>query len=409
MAHGDRYDDDPYAGTRPYVEPPHPADRPYTAPPYEPDPAPAAYARLADDREPDAAPPPGGTVPPEVLDRVFDDPEQGESGRDRLRVHIAWEGGLFVAAAIAAALLHRRDPAAFTDLGRSAFPLMFAALCALGLAAELSLRAGAVNLAVGPAALLGGLFLADRADEGLAAAVGLALGAGLAAGLVLALLVVGLHVPAWAATLGGACGIGAALEMWRRDPPAVLAEVTDRAPVAAAAVAGTALLVGLLGAVQPVRRLVGRFRPVRDPAARRGFVGAVVVVVGLSLSTAVAVAGGVLLVGAGRQNEADVGFGWTGLGVGVALLGGVSAFGRRGGVAGTVLAALLLAVTGTLLADRPYGGTYALAGAAILVGLVGTRVVERFGAPAGAAAAAATPAPSPEAARESWFRRLSRD
>ena len=72
----------------------------------------------------------------------------------------------------------------------------------------------------------------------------------------------------------------------------------------------------------------------------------------------------------------------TALAVGVALLGGTSAFGRRGGIFGTVLAAALLAVAMayTQAIGHPWTA-FALAAVAIALGLGVTRVVERFGRP----------------------------
>jgi hypothetical protein len=72
----------------------------------------------------------------------------------------------------------------------------------------------------------------------------------------------------------------------------------------------------------------------------------------------------------------------TVLAVGAALLGGTSAFGRRGGVFGTVLAAILLtvAIGYTKAIGHPWN-TFALGAVAIGLGLAVTRVVERFGRP----------------------------
>src|SRR6185312_1199243 len=72
------------------------------------------------------------------LDGVFDDPEHGDPGRDRMGVHLLWELLLFA-----------------VEVG----------LLAVG--TGLSLRANSVNLAVGPIAYAAALFFADRSDKGL--------------------------------------------------------------------------------------------------------------------------------------------------------------------------------------------------------------------------------------------------
>jgi hypothetical protein len=111
---------------------------------------------------------------------------------------------------------------------------------------------------------------------------------------------------------------------------------------------------------------------------------------------------------------------WTLIGLGVALIGGTSAFGRRGGVFGTTLAVLAL-----VLFDRFQEGQgweialLATAAAAVAAGLVVTRLVETFGRPRAGAEDPestqrweSTPAPAeerstaaggwPSAATDSW-------
>ncbi|HYN94056.1 MAG TPA: ABC transporter permease, partial [Pilimelia sp.] len=107
---------------------------------------------------------------------------------------------------------------------------------------------------------------------------------------------------------------------------------------------------------------------------------------GLALvaSTVLAVGGGVLLAaGGGGPVAPTTGVELTGLAVGAALLGGTSAFGRRGGVFGTLLA--VVAVTLFLRYAEVSDWRIAdVAVAAVLVagGLGVTRLVERFGRPA---------------------------
>ena len=76
------------------------------------------------------------------------------------------------------------------------------------------------------------------------------------------------------------------------------------------------------------------------------------------------------------------GFALTGLVLATALVAGTSAFGRRGGIFGILLAATLLALArGYSQAANLRISDYALAAGGILAGLVVTRLVERFGRP----------------------------
>src|SRR5262249_5104947 len=76
------------------------------------------------------------------------------------------------------------------------------------------------------------------------------------------------------------------------------------------------------------------------------------------------------------------GFVATGLALGAALVGGTSAFGRRGGIFGSLLAATLLTLA-ISYADLAHFrvSPYAVAAGAIAAGLVVTRLVEAFGRP----------------------------
>ena len=147
----------------------------------------------------------GGNLP---LGDVFDDPEHGEPGRDRIAVHLIWE----------TVLLARRPPSPYcsdrenSDALRGAATAttcwsQAAALGLLALAAGLSLRAGAPNLALGP---VGGgrrgLHFAEQGDRGVLPSTGRGGRRG-GRGRPGARPVRGqLHVPAWAASLGAALG-----------------------------------------------------------------------------------------------------------------------------------------------------------------------------------------------------------
>jgi ribose/xylose/arabinose/galactoside ABC-type transport system permease subunit len=329
------------------------------------------------------AEPPSG-VPAAVLENVFDDPLHGEPGRDRIAVHVVWEIVLLLALGAVAYLLWREDPAALHGGPLRKLLVDVAALGLLALAAGLSLRAAAVNLAIGPVALAAALHLAEQGDRGVREALLPALAVAAVGGLLLALAVVLLHVPSWAASLAGAAGVIVYIE--RRTAPVAVQGGYDPHGAAFylfAGFAAVAVLGGLFGAVKAIRRLLGRFRPVADPARRRGAVAAVVTALALVASTVLAMLAGVLIAGNGAGPVVPTsGLDWTVLAVGTSLLAGTSAYGRRGGIFGTLLAVSL--VTVFLTWSGAHGWTldrWAVGGAALGVGLLVTRLVEAWGRP----------------------------
>jgi ribose/xylose/arabinose/galactoside ABC-type transport system permease subunit len=375
------YDDSAYR--RRDTEPGRPEDAEYRPASYEPD-----Y------REPDTlnetlsnGQQSSRRVPPAVLDDVFDDPMHGEPGRDRMAVHAVWEIVLLLGAAGVAFLLYRREPDALRGDPLNALLVSATALGLLTLGAGVTLRTGAVNLAIGPVAVAAALHYAENGDRGLVHGFGLPLAAGAVGGLVLALVVVGLHVPGWAASLAAALAV--IVYVQQRGAPVDVQGDFDPIPRALylfGGLAALAILGGLLGAIKSVRRTVGRFRPVSDPARRRGGLAAALTGGAIVLSTVFAVAAGLLLA-TGRTGPVvpAPGLELTGLGVGAALLGGTSAFGRRGGVFGSLLAVGLLTVFIRYAAETDWRiAQLAIAAATIAGGLAVTRLVEHFGRPAAA-------------------------
>ncbi len=383
------YDDTRYRGTPGYgAEPQSPSGSDYSdqsgygaAPLYSPASQPVAsgYAEGADStmrlgrRSPSRA----------ELDDVFDDPAHGDPGRDRLAVHLQWEGVLLVSGAVLAGLLFAQHRSAVTGDKLTALMLDAAVLGLLSLGAGLSLRAAVPNLAIGPIAYGSAVYFAHHLDGPVLTRAGITVALALAVGAVIALLVVVLQVPAWAASFGAAI----ALVLWiqRHSTPVKVTtfQPGKHAMYWLAGVAGLALLGSLLGTVKPIRRAVGRFRPVADPARRRGAGSGVVAVLALIGSAALASAGGVLLASvAGTVGGPDNSLLLTGLALGTALLGGTSAYGRRGGIFGTVLAVAVVVLGGQYLTSigHPFS-PLAVAAVAIGVGLGVTRLVEAFGRP----------------------------
>jgi ribose/xylose/arabinose/galactoside ABC-type transport system permease subunit len=318
------------------------------------------------------------------LGDVFDDPEHGDPGRDRLAIHLIWETVLLVAVAVLAVLLYRRDSGALRGNQLDALLVQATALGLLALGAGLSLRAAAPNLALGPTAVIAAVFFAHEGNRGVVPSTGVVVGAAAGAGLVLALFVVMLHVPAWAATLAAA--LGGIVWIQQVDGPVRVTgqfDPTDHALPLFAGFALLAVLGGALGTVKGVRRAVGRFRPVADPAKHRGGGAAGLTTLAIVASMVLAALAGVLFSATrGATVTATPGLELTGLAVGAALLGGTSAFGRRGGVFGTLLAAVLLTLF--IKYDDVEGwdiSLFAVAAAMLGGGLIVTRLVETYGRP----------------------------
>ncbi|BBH65108.1 hypothetical protein ACTI_17930 [Actinoplanes sp. OR16] len=311
-------------------------------------------------------------------------PAVEEDGRDRLGVHLGWEVVLLLATGAIAFLLFREDSAALQRPALDSLLVLGAAIGLLTLGAGLSLRAGVPNLAIGPIALAAAFHYAENGDRGLVPALTPALIIGAAGGLIVAIVIIALHVPGWAATL--AAGLGVVVYSQLRVAPVDVQgdwDPTGQAFLLFGGFALLALLGGALGAVGPVRRWVGAFRPSGDPARRGGPATAVPVILALVFSSLAAVGAGVILA-AGPNDPVVPGTGleWTGIGIGLALLGGTSAFGRRGGIFGTLFAVTAL----TLFLDYENRrqleiALFAIAASVFAAGLVVTRLVETYGRP----------------------------
>ncbi|GAA1619688.1 ABC transporter permease [Catellatospora bangladeshensis] len=328
-------------------------------------------------------------TPAANLDDVFDDPAHGEVGRDRLGIHFAWEGVLLLGIVVLGFLLHSSHPAQISGDRLNELLVFASALGLLAFGAAMTMRAGAVNLALGPVASAAALFYAERGNDGVVPTAGVAVALAAGVGLVIAVLVVGFHVPGWAGSLAAALAVIVWIQK-HPDPLTVAGEFdpTNQALYLYAGFAALSLVAGLLGAIRSIRRGVGRFRPVGDPAHRRGGLGGVVASLGLIASTALAAVAGVLLAALNGATEQVVvpteGIELTGLAIGAALVGGVSAYGRRGGVFGTLLSVSLLSLV-VWYAGKDAANWrishYALAAGVVAVGLVVTRLVETFGRP----------------------------
>jgi ribose/xylose/arabinose/galactoside ABC-type transport system permease subunit len=348
-------------------------------------------------------------VPPPNLETVFDDPTEGEPGRDRMLIHGLWELLLAVGLAVGYLLLHGQQAAALSGDGLRALLLSGTVVGLLGMASALSLRAGVPNLAVGAVAAAAALYFGHHSGgllQPMLVVVGVCALVGAAQGVVL----VGLHVPGWAAGLGMAM----VLLAWSAHQAAVtMTDGYDPLPHAylwSGGFLAVSVIASVVGLAPTVRRALGRFRPVADPAYRRGLVAGLIALGATVGSTIVAGIAGVLSASAAGGASPSDGLELTALGLGAALLGGTSAYGRRGGVLGTALAAGVLAVTIKYSVATGHDWPAATFGAAAIgLGLAVTRLVERYGRPAGAAGAAeetdwasAVPLVLPQVAETSW-------
>ena len=307
-----------------------------------------------------------------------------EDGRDRMGIHVGWEIVLLLAAAVIGVLLYRVDAGALKRPALDTLLLTATWIGLLTMGAGLSMRAGVPNLAVGPIAVAGAVQFAENGDKGLLDAALPAIGIAAIGGFAVAVFVLALHVPGWAASLGAALGVITWVEL-RIAPVRVQGEY-DPKHQAFFLFGGFALLAvigGAFGTIPPLRRLLGRMRPAGDPAWRRGAAAVVPVVAALVLSSVFAVVAGVLMAATTRGPVVpDSGLQWTGIAFGTALIAGTSAFGRRGGVFGTLLAVIGM----TLFLDYQdrrglHIALLAIGGATIGAGLIITRLVETFGRP----------------------------
>jgi hypothetical protein len=326
-------------------------------------------------------------------------------GHDRLGIHFGWEIVLLLAAAAIGFLLWRLDSANLKRPALDSLLVMGTVIGLLTLGAGLSLRAAVPNLAVGPIALAAAVHFAENGDRGLVQGAWPALAVAAAGGLVVGLVIIGLHLPGWAASLAAMLGVIVWIQL--RVQPVAVQDTFDPLKQAFYLFGGFALLAvigGALGAVQPFRRILGRMRPHGDPARRRGAVAALPVVGSLVLSSVFAAAAGILMA---AQSQVPIvpntGLEWTGIAFGTALLAGTSAFGRRGGIFGTLLAVAGMTMFLNYLTRRDLDiSLFAIGACAIGGGLIVTRLIETYGKPLAAGSVGDDWNAAPATANPNW-------
>jgi ribose/xylose/arabinose/galactoside ABC-type transport system permease subunit len=309
-------------------------------------------------------------------------PRRHDEARDRMGVHVGWEIILLFGVGVMGFVLRSADPEALKRPTLNTLLITGTALGLLALAAGISLRAAVPNLAIGPVTIAAALHFAENSDKGVVPVIVQAGAVAAVGGAAIGLVIVIFHVPGWAATLGGALGV-VTYDLMRTAPVRVQGrfDPTGKATLYFAGFAVLAVLGGLIGAAPGVRRWLGSMRPHGDPARRQGAAVVLPVVLALVLSSVMAVLAGVLLASiAGGQVQPTTGLEWTGLGLGTALVAGTSAYGRRGGIFGTLLATAILTMFIEYQNHKRLDiSTFAIGAVAIGVGLVVTRLVETYG------------------------------
>ncbi len=288
----------------------------------------------------------------------------GAARRELLLPHLVWEGvlllGMVLALILGAARWHvLRGPGLTANI---------AVLVLLGGALALSLRTATPNLAVGVIASGASLMYLNGLRDGRSTVVAIlvVLAVAVLVGLVMAVLTGLLGLPGWAVSLAAMAlvltflissgGTGTALP--RGSQPWGDGTLTVIAVLAGIGSVG----LGLASRAPGVRRVLGANRPGAAPAGAvpAGLVARLVgALVGMVGSTVLAAVAGIVLAGyLGFASGGDDGLLRLLPALAVALLGGAGALGGRGGIAGTVIAAVLLAVVGRII-DIAIGSLWA--------------------------------------------------
>ena len=297
----------------------------------------------------------------------------------RLGVHLIWEGVLALAAvALAVLVLSTGRAQLFGAVIGEAGPL---GLVASGLA--LSLRTGTPNLAVAPiAAITSGVaaYLGGGYGWPPAVAITVALLLALVLGLILGVFVAAVSVPAWAASIVAAVICEALIfglswsvpRTWSADP--ALPPAAWFVIFAVVSVGG-----GVLWLIPKVRDTLSLSRD-GDPARWDGLKAGLGALVGLTGASFLAGLGGIAQLMRLHVTVPSADWSTTGLALAAVLLGGVSLYGRRAGIAGTLLGVLIISMGRTLMTYHGIAAWLILLATGLLaaLGLIVTRALESF-------------------------------
>jgi ribose/xylose/arabinose/galactoside ABC-type transport system permease subunit len=311
---------------------------------------------------------PGAQQPP---------PTASSAARDHPFVSLAWDGVLLIiTVAVIGAALATTHHAHLADIVR---PVGYLGLMATGFA--LSLRTGTPNLAVGAIAGTTGVIGAHLATEGsslLAAmgeAVAIATGAGLIAGLVVAVL----SVPAWAATLALAA-LAESVALGISNGQVIVVNVSGSYPSGQwiAAFIAVSVAGGALWLVPGIRGALSKTRSAGEPGRWAGLGPGLGAVIGLAGSSLLAGAGGASMATYELAAQPSDGLNLTLIAFAAVAVGGVSVYGRRAGVLGTVLGVVIVQTVFFLMEVHAFSASWVdcAIGGLIVLGLGVNRVLE---------------------------------
>jgi ribose/xylose/arabinose/galactoside ABC-type transport system permease subunit len=311
---------------------------------------------------------PGGPQPPSAAP---------VAARDHPFVSLIWDGFLLIITVVlVGAALATTHQAHLADIIR---PIGYLGLIATGFA--LSLRTGTPNLAVGAIAGTTGVIGAHLAAEGssvwaaMAEAVAIATGAGLIAGLVVAAL----SVPAWAATLAlAALAESAALGISNGQLIPLHVSGTYPAGQWIAAFVAVSVAGGMLWLVPGVRSALSKTRSAGEPGRWAGLGPGLGALIGLAGSSLLAGAGGASMAIYDLEAQPSTTLDLTLIAFAATAVGGVSVYGRRAGVLGTVLGVVIVQTVVFLMTLHAISASWFnfAIGGLIVLGLGVNRVLE---------------------------------
>jgi ribose/xylose/arabinose/galactoside ABC-type transport system permease subunit len=299
---------------------------------------------------------------------------------DSLMIHLIWEGILLVVAiAVVGAALGTTSGTGLSSVLGQAGVIGF---LAVGL--SLSVRTASANLAVGSIALFTGtlgahLAAVDRWPFWGAMAVAVVIAT--AAGLIIGLLTAALSIPAWAVTVGVAILLEAIAQGISGGQSIPVQTGPYPAPLWLAAFAIVSVAGGAVWRIPGVRTALSTARSAREPGSRAGLRAGLGPVIGLTGSSFLAAVAGVSMTAYFQSSTlASDGPGLTVSALAAVLIGGVSVFGARAGVAGTLLAVIIMSALEFLFSAHGFS-VYLVAAVApclLLLGLGVSRAGEMF-------------------------------
>jgi ribose/xylose/arabinose/galactoside ABC-type transport system permease subunit len=306
-------------------------------------------------------------------------PAAPSATQDRLAVHLIWEAILLgITVVLVIATLAGASHATFADILR---PVASLGLVASGLA--LSLRTGTPNLAVGSiaavTAVLGG-HLATNDGWSLLGAMTLAVVIAGVIGLITGFVVAALSVPAWAATLAAAILVQSAGLGLAHDQIIPL-RITGPYPTSQWLAIFVVVSVGggALWLIPGVRTRLSTARNAAEPGRRTPMSAGLGAVVGLTGSSLLAGAGGAAMaILFGEADPLSGGLNLTVAALAAVLVGGVSVFGRRAGVTGTLFGAVIVSTVQLLIEIHGFSAAWLEVpiGGLIVLGLGVSRALE---------------------------------